>query len=60
VAAGFFTFMPGRIMNAVFFGGPQPAVGVAVAAAIVAGGALLTWKGMQRRRPAGGRALAGR
>jgi hypothetical protein len=60
VAAGFFTFMPGRIMNAVFFGGPQPMVGVAVAAAIVVGGGLMTWKGMQSRRRAGGRALAAR
>ena len=60
VAAGFFTFMPGRIMNAVFFGGPQPMVGVAVAAAIVVGGGLMTWKGMQPRRRAGGSALAAR
>jgi uncharacterized membrane protein len=60
VLAGFFTFMPGRIMNHVFFGGPQPLAGVAVAAAIVAGGAALTWRGMQKRRPAGGRALAAR
>lgn len=60
VAAGFFTFMPGRIMNQVFFGGPQPMVGVAVAAAVVAGGGLLTWKGTHRRRPVAGRALAAR
>lgn len=60
VAAGFFTFMPGRIMNAVFFGGPQPIVGVAVAAAIVAGGGVMAWKGMQPRRRTGGRALAAR
>ncbi len=36
--AGFFTFLPGRIMFEVFFGGPLPMAGVAVAAAIVAGG----------------------
>lgn len=58
VAAGFFTFMPGRIMNAVFFGGPQPMAGAAVAAAIVAGAGLITWKGVRRR--AGGGALAAR
>jgi hypothetical protein len=36
IIAGFFTFMPGRIMYTVFFGGPNPWVGVAAAAAIVA------------------------
>lgn len=53
VAAGFFTFMPGRIMHQVFFGGPQPAAGAAAAAIIVAGGAALTWSGMRgaKRRP---------
>lgn len=50
--AGFFTFMPGRIMYEVFFGGPQPVEGVLVAAAIVGAGAALTWRGMapQARR----------
>jgi uncharacterized membrane protein len=46
VLAGFFTFMPGRIMFEVFFGGPQPLVGVAVAAAIVGVGGLMAWRGM--------------
>ena len=41
-------------MNHVFFGGPQPMVGVAVAAAIVVGGGLMTWKGMQPPRRAAG------
>lgn len=59
VAAGFFTFMPGRIMSQVFFGGPQPMIGVAVAAAIVVGSGLLSWKGTQKRRP-GGRVMAAR
>jgi uncharacterized membrane protein len=38
IVAGFFTFMPGRIMYQVFFGGPQPMAGVAVAAIVVLGG----------------------
>jgi len=57
VLAGFFTFMPGRIMHEVFFGGPQPMIGIAAAAAIGAAGAALTWRGISRR-PAGGRTLA--
>lgn len=47
--AGFFTFMPGRIMYDVFFGGLQPMAGVAVAAAIVGGGVTMAWRGMRRR-----------
>lgn len=35
IIAGFFTFMPGRIMYEVFFGGPDLWVGVAAAAIIV-------------------------
>lgn len=46
--AGGFSFLPGRIMYEVFFGGPQPLAGVAVAAAIVGGGAALAWRGMRR------------
>ena len=49
VLAGFFTFMPGRIMHEVFFGGPEPIVGVAVAAVIVLGGSALAWRGMTKR-----------
>lgn len=47
VLAGFFTFMPGRIMFEVFFQGPRPMAGVAVAAAVVLGGAAMAWKGMR-------------
>lgn len=47
VLAGFFTFMPGRIMYRVFFEGPSPAVGVAVALTVVIGGAVLAWRGMK-------------
>lgn len=50
VLAGFFTFMPGRIMHQVFFGGPSPAIGIAVAAVIVAGGLVLAWRGAASRR----------
>jgi len=58
VLAGFFTFMPGRIMFAVFFGGPQPMAGAAVAAAVVTAGAALAWVGRRTpaRRAAGARA----
>ena len=48
--AGFFTFLPGRIMCEVFFGGPLPMAGVAVAAAIVGGGAALAWRGVRQPR----------
>lgn len=34
--AGLFTFAPGRLMNGVFFGGPSPATGAAVAVLIAA------------------------
>ncbi len=44
VLAGFFTFMPGRIMYRVFFGGPEPLVGVAVAALLAAMTAALMWQ----------------
>jgi uncharacterized membrane protein len=50
VLAGFFTFMPGRIMFEVFFEGPRPAVGVAVAAAVVIGGAAMAWRGTSKPR----------
>lgn len=46
--AGFFTFLPGRIMFEVFFGGPEPMVGIMVAALIVGGGAALALRGMRR------------
>lgn len=36
IIAGAFTFLPGRIMHRVFFEGPQPWIGITVAAAIVA------------------------
>jgi hypothetical protein len=48
VIAGIFTFLPGRIMNDVLFGGPHPLAGVALVAAMAAGGAVLIW-----RRPRG-------
>ena len=60
VAAGFFTFMPGRIMNAVFFGGPQPMVGVAVAAAIVVGGGRAAGRWPRARLPSPARHATGR
>jgi len=46
VLAGFFTFMPERIMFEVFFGGPQPLVGIAAAIAIVGVSGWMTWRGM--------------
>ena len=52
VLAGFFTFMPGRIMHEVFFGGPSPMTGVAVAFAVVTGGIFLAWRGMTAVPPA--------
>lgn len=55
VIAGIFTFMPGRIMNEVFFGGPRPLDGVLLLAAIAVAGAIMTWMRMkpkQRRRRA--------
>jgi uncharacterized membrane protein len=48
IIAGIFTFLPGRIMFEVFFEGPQPALGVAAAMAIIFGGGLLAWRGMAR------------
>ncbi len=50
VIAGVFTLLPGRIMNEVFFGGPSPMTGVAVLAALAAGGAALAYAGMKPRR----------
>ncbi|MEO3387545.1 DUF2306 domain-containing protein [Mesorhizobium sp. CAU 1741] len=44
VGAGLFTFLPGRIMHEVFFGGSQPWIGVGVAAALVVAVALLLCK----------------
>lgn len=38
IVAGTLTFLPGRIMNDVFFGGPNPALGIVVLAALVAAG----------------------
>jgi len=52
VIAGIFTFLPGRIMYEVLFGGPSPETGVVTAAAIVAAGAFTAWRGVTRR-PAG-------
>lgn len=54
IAAGAFTFLPGRIMHAVFFEGAHPWMGVAAAAVLVAGIALLVRRivreGRSRRR----------
>lgn len=53
VLTGFFTFVPGRIMYRVFFEGPSPAVGIAVALSVIIGGAVLAWWGMRPpQRPA--------
>ncbi|HTV67628.1 MAG TPA: DUF2306 domain-containing protein, partial [Rhizobiaceae bacterium] len=46
VVAGTFTFLPDRVMFEVFFGGPQPWIGVAVALAIVGVSGWMTWRGM--------------
>lgn len=48
VIAGFFTFLPGRIMWEVFFEGPSPLTGVVVAVAIVGGGIVLAWRGVMK------------
>lgn len=55
IAAGLFTFMPGRIMYQVFFGGPQPWTGAALAAVIVCGSLAAFMIG---RQTAKGRMLA--
>ena len=49
IVAGIFTFLPGRIMNEVFFGGPQPMAGVAVVTGVAVAGAALVW--MRLRKP---------
>lgn len=41
IIAGFFTFMPGRIMYRVFFEGPDPKMGILLAAVIILGIAML-------------------
>lgn len=48
IIAGLFTFLPGRLMHAVFFEGPSPMTGVAVAATIVAAILLFAGRGMLR------------
>jgi len=53
VVAGIFTFMPGRIMNEVFFGGSHPIEGVALLAAVALVGAVMV---RMRLRPAPRRA----
>lgn len=50
IVAGGFTFWPGRIMHAVFFEGPHPWIGVAVAAALIIGIALLMRQMVRERR----------
>lgn len=49
IVAGIFTFLPGRIMNEVFFGGQSPLSGAAVLAALAAGGTA-TFLGRRQRR----------
>lgn len=50
IVAGIFTFLPGRIMAEVFFGGPNPLTGIAALAVLIAGGTGLFLLG--RRAPA--------
>ena len=50
IVAGGFTFLPGRIMNQVFFGGPHPWFGVLVALALVVGIAALLLRMMRESR----------
>lgn len=49
VITGFFTLLPGRIMNDVLFGGDRPLLGAAVLAALAAAGAGLAMRGMRSR-----------
>ncbi len=55
IIAGAFTLLPGRIMNEVFFGGPNPLAGIATLALLVACGGWLALPGMRpthsRRTP---------
>ncbi len=55
VVAGIFTFMPGRIMNEVLFGGPRPIEGAALLAAVALAGAVMMWMRLRPspRRPGG-------
>jgi uncharacterized membrane protein len=50
IVAGAFTFMPGRIMHAVFFEGPYPWMGAAAAAVLVASVALLALRVLREGR----------
>lgn len=47
--AGAFTFLPGRIMHEVLFGGPRPWEGALLAATVIAAGAWLTITRRQQR-----------
>lgn len=49
VITGFFTLLPGRIMNDVLFGGDRPLLGAAMLAALTAAGAGLAMHGMRAR-----------
>jgi len=53
IGAGSFTFLPGRIMHEVMFGGPRPELGVAVAVATVAAGAWVALRARMRAAGAG-------
>lgn len=44
VVAGFFTFMPGRIMHEVLFGGPRPWLGIGMSVALLGAVAALAWR----------------
>ena len=50
IVAGIFTFLPGRIMTEVFFGGPSPLTGIVVLTVLLACGAGLFL--LSRRTPA--------
>ena len=51
IIAGIFTFLPGRIMHEVFFGGPSPVAGIAALAAVGAGAGVLLVLGRKRAEP---------
>jgi uncharacterized membrane protein len=50
VVTGFFTLLPGRIMNEVLFGGDRPLVGIVALGALVTTGAALAVRGSRPRR----------
>lgn len=47
--AGFFTFMPGRMMHDVFFGGSSPLTGMAILAILIIPTGWMIWRGLNEQ-----------